>query len=307
MVSKNLLISFSGGETSALMTYYIKNGSMCKEYDNIAVVFANTGQERNETLDFVDKCDRRFGFGVVWVEAFVHHNRRKSSSCRIVDYNSAARIGSEMGPFENVIRKYGITNSKFKHCTRELKQNPIRSYAKDHLGWGSDTYHTAIGIRSDEIDRISPKKIENRLLYPLIDRIPTNKEMVNDWWRKQPFRLDLKGYEGNCAWCWKKSNRKLYTIMRENPQFFDFPRRMERDYSKIGPEFPKVSDEYRRVFFRGNKSVRDLEAENLRMGSSFTPASDDHISYEQYDPRLDAGGGCEDSCEVFGDDDDDEF
>jgi hypothetical protein len=32
------------------------------------VVFANTGQEREETLEFVKQCDDHFGFGTVWIE-----------------------------------------------------------------------------------------------------------------------------------------------------------------------------------------------------------------------------------------------
>jgi len=63
-----LLISFSGGETSAYMTHWaLKNWR--ERYPEILVVFSNTGQENEETLVFVRDCDNYFGFETVWVEA----------------------------------------------------------------------------------------------------------------------------------------------------------------------------------------------------------------------------------------------
>lgn len=305
---KRLCISFSGGETSALMTQYILNGPIREEYDEVAVIFANTGEEREETLEFVKECDDYFGFGTVWIEAVIHHNQRKAPTARVVNFETATRMNAEMGPFEQHIRKHGIPNQKFKDCTRNLKQKPIEAYLRDELGWGKD-YDLAIGIRSDEMDRISASQAQRRIIYPLVSHLPTTKKQVNEWWRQQPFRLRLKGYEGNCTWCWKKSRRKQITLLRENPSLFDFPRRMERLYSKVGPEFLKdpatrrspLPPDYKRTFFRGNASVEDIEEESARRGEDFLPAEDDHTNYEEFDPELDVGGGCEESCEVFGD------
>lgn len=66
--------------------------------------------------------------------------------------------------------------------------------------------------------------------------IPTNKPMINFYWKNMPFRLELKGYQGNCKTCWKKSDKKLYQIAKENPNAFDFMKRME---DKYGNFFPK--------------------------------------------------------------------
>lgn len=282
---------------------------MRKEYDEIAVLFANTGEEREETLEFVKECDDHFGFGTVWIEAVIHHNQRKAPTAKVVNFETATRMNSQLGPFEQHIQKHGIPNQKFKDCTRNLKQKPIEAYLRDELGWGKD-YDLAIGIRADEVDRISAAQEKRRIIYPLLSRVPTTKPMVNEWWRRQPFRLRLKGYEGNCAWCWKKSMRKHITLLRENPEVFEFPERMERLYPKVGPEFMKgpatrrspIPPDYHRTFFRGNKSVQDIKAESEKRGATFIPATDDHVVYEEFDPELDVGGGCEESCEVFGDD-----
>lgn len=119
---KRLLASFSGGKTSAFMTKWLLDNKS-EEYD-IKVVFANTGEEHVKTLEFVHVCDQAFGFGTVWIEA-IQRERGKSSGHRIVTFETASRNGE---PFEAMIGKYGIPNTSFPHCTRELKLNPIKSY-----------------------------------------------------------------------------------------------------------------------------------------------------------------------------------
>ena len=297
----NLLISFSGGETSAYMTKWIME-NWRERYSKILVVFANTGQENEQTLEFVKKCDEHFNFGSVWVEAVQFHGERRSSGFKTVSFETAARDGA---PFEDAITKYGIPNQKFKDCTRNLKQKPIEAYAKSR-GWANGTYDLAIGIRADEVDRMSMNAHKRQIVYPLIKDNPMTKPKINSWWATQPFRLELKGYQGNCKWCWKKSLRKHLTIIGENPEYYDFPRRMEAQYAFIGPEFLKDTSErpldpnYRRTFFRGNKSVDDLFAEYEVKKHLFTPADDDAAVF---DPDFDIGSGCEESCEVFSDED----
>lgn len=300
---KRLLISFSGGETSGRMTKYLLDvNAYSHRWDEIVVVFANTGQENEETLEFVNNCDRHFDFKTVWIEAVQFHGIRKSPSFRVVDFSTASRDGE---PFEEAIKKYGIPNSKFKDCTRNLKRNPIENYAKS-IGWSVGSYDLAIGIRVDEIDRQSIAASKRRIIYPLIDEYPMTKQQVNDWWSKQKFRLQLKGYQGNCKWCWKKSLRKHLTIISENPQFYDFPRRMEQEYSKIGPEFKKdfsavgLPENYQRTFFRGNLSTDELFNVYEQKRGQFQPAGDDAAVF---DDSLDIGAGCEESCEVYSDED----
>lgn len=301
---QRLFISFSGGETSALMTKLILE-RWSNLYDKIVVVFANTGQENEETLSFVDWCDKHLfapkGHRVVWVEADVQIGRRAAPKARVVTYETASRNGE---PFESVISKYGIPNQKFPQCTRDLKLNPLKDYIRS-IGWEAKSYDTAIGIRADEIDRCSVSAKSNRVVYPLAFEWPTTKPEVNTFWRSQPRRLNLKGYEGNCKWCWKKSLRKHYTLIKNSPEIYDFPRRMEATYGLVGPEFKKENvPGYRRTFFRGNKSVDDLFAEAKALGAEFIPAPDDANVFVRFDESLDVGGDCDggESCEVNYDD-----
>lgn len=252
-----LLISFSGGETSAYMLYWILENWKWK-YE-IQVVFANTGQENEETLEFIEKCSEYFDVRVVWVEAVFNMQYRKGTTHKIVDFSTASRNGE---PFEQMIKKHGIPNQATPHCNRELKLYAINSYLKS-IGWKD--YYTAIGIRVDEFDRMNAKREENKILYPLIKENPMTKKMINQWWVQQPFRLNLKGYQGNCKTCWKKSDAKLFTLAKEDAKLFDFFSEMELKYESYVPasrldkmkkrgEAPNLPCR----FFRKNRSVQEI-------------------------------------------------
>lgn len=284
MNKKKLLVSFSGGQTSAYMTKWCID-NLSNQYE-IEVVFANTGKEREETLQFVNECDKRFNFNTVWVEAVVDPEKGKGTSFKVVTFESASRNGE---PFEEVIKKYGVPNSSFPHCTRELKTVPIHKYIKS-LKWKK--YYTAIGIRKDEIDRIDKNYKKRRFVYPFIalNMKPSDKIDVNIFWLMQDFRLELKGYEGNCDLCWKKSDRKLLTLLLENPNRSEWWYEMQKKYGK---------DKY--YFYRKNRSIIELLKQSQ---SPFKEARDDSkdtikfTSLELFDD-LDLTNGCEESCEPF--------
>lgn len=294
MKKKKLLISFSGGETSGFMAQWILNHK--KDEYEIICVFANTGQENEETLEFIEKCDKAFNMNLVWVEAVINPKMGEGVRHRIVDYNSASRDGQ---PFEDAIKKMGIPNQSAPYCTRDLKLAPIKSYLKS-IGWKD--YYTAIGIRQDEVDRINSNYKEKKIYYPLVSEMPMTKPKINFWWNQQKFRLNLKGYQGNCKWCWKKSTNKLLTICVENPEYFDFPKRMEKEYENFIPE-TRLHNELIKPpfrFFRGNKSVEDL----FRLSKlPFKIAKDDATIYSWqmsiFDEDLDTTNGCDESCEVY--------
>jgi len=280
MNKRRLLLSMSGGKTSAYMTHHVLS-FFRHRWDEMAVVFANTGQEAEETLEFVNRCDQELGFNTVWVEAVVHHGQRKGTTHRIVTFDTASRSGE---PFEEVIRKFGVPNMRHPHCTRELKLRPIQSYVRS-LGWGRD-YTTAIGIRPDEMRRVSPTADARNIVYPMIDWFWTDKIDVNDWWEEQPFTLELPEHRGNCTWCWKKSFKKHKLLIDEFPEIYEFPAKMESKYGFVGPAKEPITA-FPRTFFRGNRSVSDLRAHCADLTATHAPS----------DP--DGNSGCGESCEMY--------
>ena len=284
---KTLVISFSGGRTSAYLTKKLLEQK--DQWKEIIVIFANTGQEHEKTLEFINNCDKQLGFNTVWIEAVTHLDEKKSSTAKVVNFKTAARNGE---PFEGVISKYGIPWSKAGHCTRELKENPIKNYLKER-GLDRNNRVMAIGIRADEEHRTARNAEANNFIYPLIDW-GIDKQDVLDYWEDQPFDLEIPEHLGNCVWCWKKSFKKLVTVMKQHPEAFEFPERMEKEHGQTGHiaqkmlKEGKLKDQTSMKFFRGFQSVDDIR----KMAEGTTEMFEDK-HYE----RL--SGGCSESCEPF--------
>jgi len=186
--------------------------------DTVVPVFANTGKERNETLDFVEKCSSQWGVKVHWLE-FSKRSGEKSERYQIVDYTTASRNGM---PFAKLIesKKYA-PNSMMRFCTEELKVNTIRHFVEQHLGW--TTWKNVVGLRHDEGHRCLKAYARNAegkspwvTLCPM-DKASATKRDVMAFWAAQNFDLGLKGYEGNCDMCFLKGRKILRVLEQENP------------------------------------------------------------------------------------------
>ncbi len=268
-----LWVSTSGGRTSMMMARFIQL-TLGIQGTQLKYVFVNTGQEHEKTLEFVDRCDREWGLGIVWLEAVVHAGK-KGSTHRVVTFETASRNGE---PFEAVIGKYGIPNRSYPHCNRELKLNPMKSYVNS-IGWGS--VPAAVGIREDEPKRLKDYAESQGIVYPFAYWWPQDKQDVLTWWEGQTFDLGIQEREGNCKWCWKKTFTKHAANIASNPEWYDFPRRMEAVHGM-------TNRQNKQVFFRGALSTDDLF--KAVVGSDLRAI-----------PREEESGGCTESCEAFAD------
>ena len=194
-------ISFSGGRTSAYMLWRVleSNGGLPHE---AVVCFANTGKEDEATLRFVRDCERMWQVPITWLEycpvipGFV-----------VVDFDTASRNGE---PFDALItKKHYLPNAVERFCSHELKNKPIAKFS----GLGDDD--TMIGIRYDEPHRI-PKMRARGLSIPLVAAKVT-KTMVLDFWRTQPFDLEIIEGLGKCDLCFLKAFNVIYGNVAKKP------------------------------------------------------------------------------------------
>ena len=68
LISGPAVISFSGGRTSGYMLWRILQAHGGKLPDDVRVVFANTGKEMEETLEFVQAASDHWRVPITWVE-----------------------------------------------------------------------------------------------------------------------------------------------------------------------------------------------------------------------------------------------
>ena len=291
---KKIAISFSGGRSSAVMTLLV-----LQKYPDadIQITFANTGFEHEDTLRFVDACDRNlFGGRVVWIESVINQEPGVGVGFKVVDYETAAREGE---PYIAGARKYGLWNQTSPSCTGRLKIEPMEKYlkSKGFIRGKRLNYWTAIGIRVDEIDRLSVNRLRDKIVYPLVEAGVNKREVLRQC-AKWDFDLRIDEHYGNCVGCFKKSTRKLATIARDTPEYFEKWRMIEqelKDFKKQNNHDPATN--FRRIY-RKHMTVDDLVQIGSESGfRGFSSAEKDSQGYMFDDFDLETG--CGESCEIY--------
>jgi hypothetical protein len=237
----NVQISFSGGRTSAFMLHQIAeaNGGIPARCQ---VVFANTGREMPQTLDFVQEVSDRWGIPIAWVE---DAPRGEDTIFRTVSHNAASRDGE---PFAALIaRKKATPNQDMRFCTEHLKILPARRYLMS-LGWRNWT--NAVGIRADEAQRVKPSPDKRVSRWFPLAYAGVAKADVLRFWKTQPFDLQTPQGMGNCDGCFLKSEATLAAVARDYPERHAW---WEAQEEKAGGTFRK---EYSRADLRRAVSLQ---------------------------------------------------
>ena len=213
------LINVSGGRTSAYMLRRILDAHGGVLPDDVFVVFANTGKERAETLDFVRDCAERWGVPIHWVER--RGRAWGGQRWTEVTYDTASRDGE---PFaELIIERKFPPSVVMRFCTTELKIRVMRDFM---LARGFKHWTNVVGLRADETSRVMGARAHaDRERWDIecpLHSAGIRVEDVAAFWRAQPFDLRLQSYEGNCDLCFLKGRAKRERIMREHPEFADW-------------------------------------------------------------------------------------
>lgn len=210
-------ICFSRGRTSGYMLHQILEASDGLPQD-CHVTFENTGQEREETLVFVEECSRRWHVPVRWLEwgSGQGPGGFRRPEWRYVDFGSASRKGE---PFARLIaQKRYLPNVRHRLCTSNLKVRVGEAFMRSP---GYQDWDSVLGIRADEPRRVARMLAPGRdnsaglPCLPLV-RADVTKADVLHWWSRQPFNLalDPAGDLGNCDLCFLKGRRKLVSALR---------------------------------------------------------------------------------------------
>jgi len=214
------VISFSGGRTSGYMLWRILQAHQWILPDDVKVVFANTGKEMPETLDFVRDCGVHWNVPITWLEY-----RAGKIKYEVVTHSNASRNGE---PFAALIERKGwsLPTSHMRMCTQSLKVETLSAFIKRELRWSE--WDGVLGLRADEPDRVSKAHTRNAADNPITSVMPLaaaniGKDDVWDFWQKNSFDLKLAGIRGrtygsNCDLCFLKGTPQLLALIREKPE-----------------------------------------------------------------------------------------
>lgn len=219
-------VSFSGGRTSGYMLHRILERGIRPD---VHVLFANTGKERAETLDFVHEVETRWDVPIRWLE------RHEDGSMVEVDYSTANRMGA---PFRALIDERNfLPNPVMRFCTTELK---IRIMQRFMDARGHETWTSVVGLRADEPGRVANQRAREAsgkdpwsVAFPLFDA-GVAKADVEAFWKSQPFDLRLRPWEGNCDLCFLKGKNRKLRVIRDNPQLAEWWIAREADLIGVG-------------------------------------------------------------------------
>lgn len=284
--NKNIFCSVSAGYSSVMMALMLPK--WFPEH-NIINVMANTSKEREESLHFMNECDKHFNLNMVWIES-EFHEKGTGVTPNIVTYENLKRNGEI---FESGIKKFGIPNKENKWCNRDMKYEVLTKYGNSIFG--RNNYSVAVGMRVDEMDRVRKDYKTNNVFYPLMDRGISSNDR-NKFWKYQPVQITIPAFKGNCDVCFAKSNRKLMTILKQEPNKRDWWDDMIKKYGTIKLDGKDSYNDLMEVkgtqtFYRGYKTIDDL----VKMAQQpFTQATDEYI-YENdlFDSEDECGSGCQ--------------
>lgn len=186
------VFNFSGGKTSALMTIRgYQPGDI--------VLFTDTKMEHPKTYKFINDFEAHEG---IPVQRAVYTNK-----------NFPGLEG-----FEALIsyKKY-LPNREQRFCTEELKINTAKRYLRN---LGIRKFENFIGFRADEERRVkayTPKFKNVHTSFPLYEQ-GVNKAMVNEYWSKKSYTLEIPAILGNCTLCFLKGQNNIINILKQYPE-----------------------------------------------------------------------------------------
>lgn len=274
------LVSFSGGRTSA----YLVIAAIEKfGVENVDVVSMDTGAEHPMTYEFMRQFHayilETYGVEITYLRTDFNTPLGEGNKYHILNIDE---IRSDIKPFREMIKKYGVPYIGGMFCTDRMKLVPFTKYCQDKYGRGN--YETWLGIRADEPKRLKPKK---GIKY-LADISDFEKEDILNFWSEMPFDLKIPEWLGNCVFCPKKSNLKLAAAQRDEQELYhDFLNMIYSDSVRHDNRTGNHSQMY-----RGKKSLEQVVA-------MFDGSTGDEIKSRIRGAKMTDTGSCSESCEVF--------
>lgn len=213
------ILSLSGGKDSSALAVFMKDKVPEMEY-----VFCDTGDELQETYDYLDKLEFYLG-------------------------KKIARINSDR-PFKYYLELYNgvLPDARTRWCTRMLKLKPFEHYI------GDDPVISYVGIRADEPYRTGyvSTKGNIRPVFPFVEH---NIRKADVFKILEDAGLGLPSYyqwrsRSGCFFCFFQKRIEWVELLERHPDLF----KKAMSYEKAEPD-PKTGERFTWI---ENESLAEL-------------------------------------------------
>lgn len=193
------ILALSGGKDSSALAIYMRSKGIDMDY-----VFCDTGEELEETYDYISKLQSFLGKKIAWLKS------EKDFKYYLDLYNGV------------------LPDASTRWCTRMLKLKPYERYL------GSDEVISYVGIRADEAQRkgyISTKP-NIRTVFPFIEDNIGKEEVyriLKESGLGVPSYYNWRSRSG-CYFCFFQQKREWIGLYENHPDLF----KKAAAYEKIG-------------------------------------------------------------------------
>lgn len=312
------VVSFSGGRTSAYLCYLLK--TLYPE-DELDFIFMDTGAEHEDTYRFIREVNENFKLNLTCLVVKVDDRKNKGVSYEVIgvdqigpNYEGWKRMLPKYGhPYVGgafCTDRMKTTPFK-KYCDNTYGKNGYETwmgirYDEPKRLLGNNLYLKLAKVFPKErmtelfLSMINEDVIEGvdedteKLLLKRKDKLDSShhkflaeisefeKEDILSFWKEYPFDLTIPEHLGNCVFCIKKSEIKLATACRDEPE----------EMTKFINVLNAYDCKEDKVMYRYNRTLSQI----------------DHIfSNEEYETlksrmrggKMEETNSCSESCEVF--------
>lgn len=264
-------IGLSGGRSSATLLALLLELHGGKLPSNYHAIFTNTGKEHAATYEYLKAIQENWGVPIQWLELTAVLDR-DHISYKQVDYASASRKGE---PFQAVLRDVVITPRRDKRlCTFYMKSMLADTFCVEA---GLEVKHKLLGFRADEKQRLwrmqmrCGKQQTDWTPYAPLVNAGIEKGGVLDFWKGQPFDLQIPSKWGNCDFCFMKGRGKLLKLGAEDPAALQWW--IDNDEGRLLPSG-------QRLYMLANGGYAGLKAEIDRRNGLLLPEEEDDDGIE---------------------------
>lgn len=275
------VVSFSGGRTSAYMVHLIEQMRKRDEIHDVHYVFMDTGAEHPKTYEFIRKCVEHFEIDLICLRTVISDELGVGPMYRVVGLHECK---PDLEPWVDINRKHGTPFTIAPKCTDRMKTVPFQKYCNEMFG--RNNYMTWLGLRADE-----PRRLKEREDFAYLAHISNiTKPEILDWWSDMPFDLEIDEHLGNCVFCIKKAEQKIALAMRDEPEMArQFDEMLNREDVRTLDTRTIAND----AIYRNGRTMADI-------AEMFEHVPTDFLRQRMKPNR----GNCQESCEVFGCQDD---